>query len=106
MTTAAMTMPASGATATLERTALFLLFGVVAALQWFPALAYILLTAMFMTWAAMRVQERTRPVAPAFFIPLAVYAGLTIVAALFSVDPRELHRQQAARAAGTGASGV
>jgi O-antigen ligase len=89
MTTAAMTMPASGATATLERTALFLLFGVVAALQWFPALAYILLTAMFMTWAAMRVQERTRPVAPAFFIPLAVYAGLTIVAALFSVDPRE-----------------
>jgi predicted acylesterase/phospholipase RssA len=94
MTTAAMTMPASGATATLERTALFLLFGVVAALQWFPALAYILLTAMFMTWAAMRVQERTRPVAPAFFIPLAVYAA------------GEFHRQQAARAAGTGASGV
>ena len=89
MTTAAISMPAPRAAATLERTALVLLFGVVAALQWFPALAYILLTAMFVTWAAMRVQERTRPAAPAFFLPLAVYGLLTLVAAMFSVDPRE-----------------
>ena len=89
MTTAAISMPAPRAAATLERTALVLLFGVVAALQWFPALAYILLTAMFMTWAAMRVQERTRPAAPAFFLPLVVYGLLTLVASIFSVDPRE-----------------
>jgi O-antigen ligase len=89
MTTAAISMPAPRAAATLERTALVLLFGVVAALQWFPALAYILLTAMFITWAAMRVQERTRPAAPAFFLPLVVYGLLTLVASIFSVDPRE-----------------
>jgi O-antigen ligase len=89
MTTAAISMPAPRAAATLERTALVMLFGVVAALQWFPALAYILLTAMFVAWAAMRVQERTRPSAPAFFLPLLAYGILTLVAAVFSVDPRE-----------------
>jgi O-antigen ligase len=89
MTTAAISMPAPRAAATLERTALVLLFGVVAALQWFPALAYILLGAMFVTWAAMRVQERARPSAPAFFMPLLVYAGLTLVSSAFSVDPGE-----------------
>jgi O-antigen ligase len=82
-------MPAPRAAATIERTALVLLCGVVAALQWFPALAYILLGAMYVAWAAMRVQERTRPAAPAFFIPLVGYAVLTLVSSLFSVDPRE-----------------
>jgi O-antigen ligase len=89
MTTAAISMPAPRAAATIERTALVLLCGVVAALQWFPALAYILLSAMFVAWAAMRVQERTRPAAPAFFIPLIGYAVLTLVSSIFSVDPRE-----------------
>jgi O-antigen ligase len=81
-------MPAPRA-ATLERTAIVLLYGVVAALQWFPALAYILLTAMFIAWGTMRVQERTRPTAPVFFLPLLAYGVLTLVASLFSVDPRE-----------------
>jgi O-antigen ligase len=89
MTTAAISMPAPRAAATIERTALVLLWGVVAALQWFPALAYILLGAMFVAWAAMRVQERTRPAAPAFFLPLVVYAGLTLVSSIFSVNPAD-----------------
>jgi O-antigen ligase len=89
MTTATMSMTAPRTAATIERTALVLLCGVVAALQWFPALAYILLTAMFVAWAAMRVQERTRPVAPAFFIPLVGYGVLTLIASMFSADPAE-----------------
>jgi len=89
MTTAAISMPAPRAAATIERTALVLLCGVVAALQWFSALAYILLGAMFVAWAAMRVQERTWPAAPAFVIPLVGYAVLTLVSSLFSVDPAE-----------------
>jgi O-antigen ligase len=89
MTTAAISMPAPRAAATIERTALVLLWGVVAALQWFPALAYILLGAMFVAWAAMRVQERTRPAAPAFFLPLVVYAVLTLVSSIFSVNPAD-----------------
>ena len=37
----------------------------------------------------MRVQERTRPAAPAFFLAAAAYGTLTLVASCFSVDPRE-----------------
>ncbi|MBI2188273.1 MAG: O-antigen ligase family protein [Acidobacteria bacterium] len=71
----------------LDRVAAALLLGFVAALQVSIALADILLTAMLLSWVALRVRERARPSAPAFFIPLAVYAGLTLVSSLLSVDP-------------------
>jgi O-antigen ligase len=89
MTTAAISMPAPRAAATIERTALFLLFGVVAALQWSTALAFILLSGMLVAWVALRIQERTRPAAPGFFLPLAAYGVLTLLSAIFSVDPTQ-----------------
>ena len=89
MTTAAITMPAPRAAATIERTALFLLYGVVAALQWYTALAFILLGGMLVAWVALRIQERTRPAAPVFFLPLAAYGVLTLMSSIFSVDPAE-----------------
>jgi O-antigen ligase len=89
MTTAAISMPAPRAVANIERTALFLLFGVVAALQWYTALAFILLSGMLVAWVALRIQERTRPAAPGFFLPLAAYAILTLLSSVFSVDPMQ-----------------
>jgi O-antigen ligase len=85
----AMTMTVDGARAAprLERVTAALLLGFVAALQVSIALAHILLTAMLLSWVLLRVRERARPAAPAFFVPLAVYAALTLVSSLFSVDP-------------------
>ena len=71
----------------LARVTAALLLGFAGALQVSIALANILLAAMLVSWVLLRVQERTRPSAPAFFIPLLVYGALTLVAAAFSVDP-------------------
>ena len=40
-----------------------------------------------LAWAALLVRDRARPAAPAFMLPLAVYAGATLVSAAFSLDP-------------------
>ena len=71
----------------LERATGGLLFGFVAALQVSIALAQILLAAMLVAWIALRIQDRTRPAAPPFFVALLAYAALTLVSAAFSVDP-------------------
>ena len=85
----AMTMVADGTRVAprLDRVTTALLLGFVAALQVSIALAHILLTAMLLSWALVRARERARPSAPAFLLPLAVYAALTLVSSLFSVDP-------------------
>ena len=71
----------------LERVTGGLLLGFVAALQVSIALAQILLAAMFVSWIALRLQDRTRPAAPPFFVALLAYGALTLVSAAFSVDP-------------------
>ena len=71
----------------LERVTGGLLFGFVAALQVSIALAQILLAATLVSWIALRIQDRTRPAAPPFFVALLAYGGLTLVSAAFSVDP-------------------
>ena len=71
----------------LERVTGGLLLGFAAALQVSIALAQILLAAMFVFWIALRIQDRTRPAAPPFFVALLAYGGLTLVSAAFSVDP-------------------
>jgi O-antigen ligase len=71
----------------IERLTLGLLLGFVAALQMSIAAAQILLAAMVVSWVAMHIADRTRPTAPPFFLPLAVYAGVTLVASFFSLDP-------------------
>jgi O-antigen ligase len=79
----AIARPAFG----LDKAALWLLLAFVAALQLSIAIAGILLTAALAAWAALLVRDRTRPTAPAFMLPLGVYAAATLVSAAFSLDP-------------------
>jgi len=71
----------------LERAARWLLLAFVASLQLSIAAAGILLTASLLAWAALLIRDRVRPAAPGFMLPLAVYAGVTLVSAAFSLDP-------------------
>lgn len=77
------------ATAGLDRLTTALLLGFVASLQLSIALANVLLSATLVAWAAMLVRDRARPAAPAFMLPLLAYAAITLVASVFSLDPRE-----------------
>jgi O-antigen ligase len=88
MTTATMTAADGREHAGLDRVTLWLLLAFVASLQISIAAAGILLTAMVLGWAGLLVQERIRPSAPPFFIPLLAYAAITLVSSAFSVDPR------------------
>jgi hypothetical protein len=72
---------------TLDRVALWLLLAFVASLQISIAAANVLLTATLLAWAALLVRDRSLPRAPGFFIPLAGYAGVTLLASAFSLDP-------------------
>ena len=89
MSTATMSVPQQKAMPAADRIVLGLLLGFVAALQISIAAANILLAATMVGWLALLVRDRTRPSAPWFFVPLAIYAALTVVASLFSIDPRE-----------------
>jgi O-antigen ligase len=72
----------------LEHAGALALFGVAGALQFSIAIAQILLTVALFCWVALLIVRRERFDAPAFFWPLLVYAGATLVSALFSADPR------------------
>ncbi|MCU0251684.1 MAG: O-antigen ligase family protein [Vicinamibacterales bacterium] len=71
-----------------SRIALWSLFGFVAALQVSIVAAQALLAVVAVCWIAMLASGTARFAAPAFFRPLLVYAVLTLVATVFSVDPR------------------
>jgi hypothetical protein len=64
------------------------IMGVAAALQFSIAIAQVLLAVAVVCWIAVLVVRQERFEAPAFFWPLAAYAGMTIVSAAFSADPR------------------
>ena len=64
------------------------LVGIAAALQFSIAAAQILLTIAVALWVILLFVRHERVDAPAFFWPLLVYAGLTVVSAAFSIDPR------------------
>jgi len=72
----------------LSHVALWSLFGFVAALQVSIVAAQALLAVAVLSWIVMLASGRARFAAPPFFRPLAVYAVLTLVATVFSVDPR------------------
>src|SRR5919109_464258 len=72
----------------LEQAGLIALTGVAAALQFSIAAAQILLTVAVICWAALLVLRHERVEAPRFFWILVAYAGITLVSAAFSVDPR------------------
>ena len=86
MTAMTMTMPHARGTAGIERLTVGLLLGFVASLQISIAAANILLAATLALWAVTLVRDRTRPIAPPFFLPLVVYGVATLLSATFSID--------------------
>ena len=72
----------------LEQTAFYALLGFAVAVQFSIAAAGILLTLTGLLWLALVISGRERVEVPRMFWALAAYAGATLVAALFSVDPR------------------
>ena len=76
--------PAEG----LERAAYYALLAFVALLPFSIAASQVLLTCSGVLWLALVLRGHERFEAPGMFWPLAAYAGATLVASLFSVDPR------------------
>jgi putative inorganic carbon (HCO3(-)) transporter len=74
--------------APLERAACLALLAFAAALQVSIAAADILLAIATLLWIGLLIRNRERIEVPGMFWPLAAYAGATLVASVFSVDPR------------------
>ena len=74
--------------APLERAACLALLAFAAALQVSIAAADILLTIAILLWLGVVVRNRERIDVPKMFWPLAAYAVATLIASIFSVDPR------------------
>ena len=87
MNTVTMSATAPRTAPALDRVTRGLLLGFVASLQVSIALAHILLTALLLSWITLRIQDRTRPAAPPFFVALLAYGALTLISTAFSVDP-------------------
>ena len=71
----------------LERAAYYALLAFVALLPFSIAASQVLLTCSGVLWFVLVIRGHERFDAPAMFWPLAAYAGATLVASLFSVDP-------------------
>ncbi len=71
----------------LERTGFVLIAASLGVVQLWLLLAQVLFTAAALVWLVVALRERTRPDAPAFFVPLLVYAVLTLASAAFSLNP-------------------
>src|SRR5258706_13025436 len=59
----------------------------VAAVEFSIAVAQIFLALTLVAWATALVIERRRPGAPAWALPLLLFAGWTLVSAFFSAEP-------------------
>jgi O-antigen ligase len=90
MTSTAMTAPAlrNGRMDRLETLSLSVLLCFVAALQLSVAASGILLALTMLCWAALLGLRNERFEAPPIFWPLAAYAGVTLLSATLSVNPR------------------
>ncbi|HOC17520.1 MAG TPA: O-antigen ligase family protein [Vicinamibacterales bacterium] len=71
----------------LDRAALAGLLGFAGALQFSIFLAEALLAAALVAWLGALIVNRERPEVPGWFLPLLVYAALTLVATAFSLEP-------------------
>src|SRR5918992_578890 len=69
-----------------RRAALVALTLSLAATQFSIAIGQILLGVSIAAWVVTLVVERRRPSAPAWMVPLLLYAGWTLVSAAFSAD--------------------
>ena len=74
--------------ARLERAAYYALLAFAVSMQFSIALAGILLTVTGLLWAALVISGRERIDVPPMFWPLAAYGGMTVIAAVLSVNPR------------------
>lgn len=72
----------------LERTGFVLIAASLGVVQLWLLLAQVLFTAAALVWLVVALRERKRPDAPAFFVPLIIYAVLTLASAAFSLNPR------------------
>ncbi|MCM3879907.1 MAG: O-antigen ligase family protein [Vicinamibacterales bacterium] len=70
-----------------ERVGFWALLGFVSALQFSIAAANICLVVALLMWL-LQVAKRRAIEVPPFFVPLAAYAGSTLISAAFSSDPR------------------
>ena len=84
---ASLTMSPPAQPDRLEQAAYASLLAFAASLQVSIAAANILLALTAVLWLALVSLRRERIGAPAMFMPLAVYAGLSLVSAIFSIDP-------------------
>jgi O-antigen ligase len=82
-----MTVAPPEQTSWIERTAYVSLLVFAATPQFSIAAAGILLTLTTVLWLAVVISNHERIEVPAMFWPLAAYAGATLVASLFSIDP-------------------
>jgi O-antigen ligase len=73
--------------AVLRRASTIGLILVLVAIQFSIGVAHALYALTLIGWAALLIVERRRPQAPRFALPLAIYALLTLVSAVFSTDP-------------------
>jgi len=64
------------------------IMGVAAMLEFSIAIAQVLVAVAVVCWIATLVVRHERVEVPRFFWPLAAYAGMTLVSAAFSIDPR------------------
>ena len=91
ITAAASSLPAThmgtDRTPLLERAAYVAFLGFAAAPQFSIAASGILLGLAALLWLALVIVNRERIEAPRMFWPLLAYAGATLIASLFSVDP-------------------
>src|SRR3954470_6290235 len=71
-----------------EQAGLAAVYGVAGALQFSIAVAQILLTVALVCWVALIVIDRETIEIPKFAWPLGLYVVLTLVATVFSPDPR------------------
>jgi O-antigen ligase len=74
--------------ARLERAAYYAMLAFVALLPFSIFASELFLTIAGLLWLAVTIRSREGFDAPRMFWPLAAYAGATLVAAIFSVDPR------------------
>ena len=72
----------------LEQAGTIAVIAVAGALQFSIAIAQILLTIALVCYLGLLAVRRERFEAPPFFWPLLAYAAMTLISALFSIDPR------------------
>ena len=72
----------------IEAAGVVALAGVAGTLLFSIAVAQILLTLALVCWLVLVITDGERFEAPRFFLPLLMYAGVTLLSAIFSPDPR------------------